>query len=232
MSKSKGNVINPDKYIQEYGADTLRIYLMFIGPFDQGGDFREQATIGVHRFLQKVWNLSEKIQVEVEAGEEANTWRNKTIDKVESDTKKLRFNTAISAMMEWVNFLSRQEKVSKKDYIALLLILAPYAPHVTEELWQNLGEKDSIHLNRWPAKDKSVVKKSTVNIPVQVNGKLRGIIKTSSGDLTKDTIVKLALQIEAVQKFTSDSAYEAVYVEGRILNFVLINKKTPLLLVK
>ena len=221
MSKSKGNVINPDKYISEYGADTLRTYLMFIGPFDQGGDFREQSTIGIYRFFQRIWAFQTRLSTEKNIDKEGENWMNKTIAKVGNDTKNLRFNTAISAMMEWVNYLHLQKEVSQKEYKTLLILLASYAPHLTEELWKIIGEKYSVHQQKWPAVDEKALEKQRINIPVQVNGKLRGVLTLSSKDLEKDTVVKFALELEAVQKHLAGKKAEPIYIEGKVLNLVV-----------
>jgi len=154
MSKSKGNVINPDKYIEEYGADTLRVYLMFMGPLSEGGDFRDAGMNGIYRFLQRIWGLQEKVtgdrrQVTVQD----QRIMHKTIKKVTGDIEQLKFNTAIASLMEWLNHLSRKEKMSVEEYKILLLLLAPFAPHVTEELWEAIGEKYSIHKQSWPKTD-------------------------------------------------------------------------------
>src|SRR3989344_5380229 len=221
MSKSKGNVVNPDKFIGEYGADTLRTYLMFIGPFDQGGDFREQSIIGVYRFFQRFWALQTRLSSAKKLEKEGESWMGMTVAKVGDDTKNLRFNTAISAMMEWVNYLYTQKEVSQNEYRTLLILLASYGPHMTEELWKIIGEKYSVHQQKWPAVDIKALQKESVNIPVQVNGKLRAVLTLPSNEIKKDTVVAKALELEAVQKHLSGKKAEPIYVEGKILNLIV-----------
>ncbi|MBI2051646.1 leucine--tRNA ligase, partial [Candidatus Roizmanbacteria bacterium] len=222
MSKSKGNVVVPDEYIKEYGADTLRMYLMFLGPFDMGGDFRDEAIGGVYRFLDRVWTMSGRVdnKRQTELSKDDLPWLNKTIKKVGRDVENLKFNTAIAFMMEWLNYLGKKEKVSHHEYKTFLLLLAPFAPHVTEELWEKLGEKYSIHKQGWPACDRKTLVKEELNIPVQVNGRLRGVVILSANDISKDAVVRKALKQDSVKKHLADKKYKTVYIEGRILNFV------------
>jgi len=233
MSKSKGNVVNPDAYIKEYGADTLRIYLMFMGPFDQGGDFRAQAIVGPYNFVKRVWDLYKKVdnpdvakamtgksgKVELDAADKQ--WLNKTLKKVISDGLGLKFNTAISSMMEWLNFLSKKEKISREEYKTLLMLLAPFAPHIAEELWEMLGEKTSIHLQTHQRVDEKSLVQEYVKIPVQVNGKVRALLTVMKTELNKELVVKKALEEGSVTRHTDGKKYEVVYVEGKVLNFVL-----------
>lgn len=221
MSKSKGNVINPDTYIEEYGADTLRMYLMFLGPFDQGGDFRDQAISGPQNFLRRVWELQTRLN-NFELNQEDNKWLNKTIKKVTDDIPSLKYNTAIAALMEWLNYLGRKKQISEKEYRILLLLLAPFAPHMTEEIWRNvIGEKKSIHLSSWP-KVTVAVAEEEVNIPVQVDGKVRSVISVKRQALSdKKMIQNLALEDEKVKKYVEGKKYKVIYVERKILNFVI-----------
>ena len=220
MSKSKGNVINPDEYISEYGTDTLRLYLMFIGPFDQGGDFRDEAISGPQNFLRRIWNLKEKIEDRTLTTEDAK-WLHKTVEKVTSDMPSLKFNTAIASMMEWLNFLSKKKFVTKKEYKSLLLLLAPYAPHITEELWNQIGEEYSIHLQAWPKLDVEALTDEMVTIPVQVDGKVRSTIRIKYQEVSiQNQVIEKALKEERVKKYTDGKKYKVIYVPGKILNFV------------
>lgn len=221
MSKSKGNVINPDDVVKEYGADAVRLYLCFMMPYDGTSPWSTTAIAGMYRFLQRVWKLQEKLSDKAEVDADSSAFMDKTIENVERDLSQIKCNTALAFIMEWLNFLSKKSTVSKEEYKTLLMLLSPFAPHITEELWYEIGEKGSVHNQSWPKKDGKATSKSTVNIPVQVNGKLRAVVKASADYLKKDTVVKLALEIEAVQKFTADGKYEAIYVEGKILNFVI-----------
>ncbi len=222
MSKSKGNVVNPDRYIEEYGADTLRLYLMFLGPFDQGGDFREQAISGPQNFLKRVWELQEKVEHH-QLTKEDNQWMNKAIERVAKEIPNLKFNTAIAALMEWLNFLSKKKSISELEYKTFLLLLAPFAPFMTEEIWRNVfGEKTSIHLSAWPKVDEKALVEEVVSIPVQVNGKVRAVIEVSSQELgDRSYVEKIALKDERVKKYVGGKKYKAIYVPGKILNLVV-----------
>ncbi len=222
MSKSKGNVINPDDYIKEYGADTLRVYLMFLGPFDQGGDFRDQAISGPYNFLKRVWDLQKKLDNsgKDEVSDDARVWMQKTINKVKKDCSELKFNTAIAAMMEWINYLVKSSSVSVVEYKNLLLLLAPFAPHVTEELWAELGEKSSIHLQLQPKEDLNVVSHEHVRIAVQVMGKTRAVLSMSQSELEEANVVEKALSEGSVTRHIGEQKYKVIYVKGKVLNFV------------
>ncbi len=222
MSKSKGNVINPDDYIKEYGADTLRIYLMFMGPYDQGGDFRVQAIAGPYNFLKRVWDMYKKVDNsdKVELGADDKQWLNKTLKKVVSDGLELKFNTAIASLMEWLNFLSKKEKISNIEYRMLVMLVAPFAPHIAEELWELLGEKTSVHSQILPSVDENAMVKEHVRIPVQVNGKVRAVLQVSSSELKKEDVVKKALLEGSVTRHIDGKIYEVIYREGKVLNFV------------
>lgn len=220
MSKSKGNVINPDEYISEYGTDTLRLYLMFIGPFDQGGDFRDAAISGPQNFLRRIWDMKDKIK-DQEPTEEDAKYLNKTLEKVNRDMPNLKFNTTIANLMEWLNYLSKKKFVAKKEYKSLLLLLAPYAPHITEELWSQVGENYSIHQQMWPKLDEKAMVEEVVTIPVQVDGKVRSTIQVHSSEfMVQSKIEKKALENERVKKYTEGKKYKVIYVPGKILNFV------------
>lgn len=222
MSKSKGNVINPDDYIKEYGADTLRVYLMFLGPFDQGGDFRDQAISGPYNFLKRVWDLQKKLDNsgKDEVSDDARVWMQKTINKVKKDCSELKFNTAIAAMMEWINYLVKSSSVSVIEYKNLLLLLAPFAPHVTEELWAELGEKSSIHLQLQPKEDLNLVSHEHVKIAVQVMGKTRAVLSMPQSELEEVKVVEKALNEGSVTRHIGDKKYKVIYVKGKVLNFV------------
>src|SRR5947199_6005867 len=171
MSKSRGNVVVPDTYIQQWGADTFRMYLMFLGPFQEGGDFRDSGIVGIRRFLEKVWTLAHERGTKSSALAEQKLHR--TIRKVTADTEALQYNTAIAAMMEYVNELREQGAGSRELITPLVIMLAPYAPHIAEELWSVLGNETSIFEARWPAYDEQLASAGEVEIAVQVNGKLR-----------------------------------------------------------
>ncbi|KKS64784.1 leucine--tRNA ligase [Candidatus Daviesbacteria bacterium RIFCSPLOWO2_01_FULL_43_38] len=221
MSKSKGNVINPDNLIKEWGADTLRMYLMFMGPFTEGGDFRAASISGVYRFLSRVWELAQNEHAD-EATEGELKILNKVIKKVGEDMENLRFNTAIASLMEFLNFLSKQGRVSRGTIKAFLVMLTPFAPHTTEELWEMMGENRSIHLQTWPKYEEKYLEEEEVTIAVQVNGKVRDQLVIHK-DMASDgkVIEKIALGSPKVQKFLDGKEIKkAVYVPVKIINFV------------
>ena len=176
MSKSKGNVINPDEYIANFGADTLRMYLMFLAPFEQGGDFRDSGVLGLERFLKRVWNLGES-ELKVQGSESKNrALLHKTIKKVTEDIENLHYNTAISALMILLNGFEEQG-TTREDFKMFLKLLAPFAPHLTEEIWrENFGHKTSIHREPWPTYDPKFLIEDTITMVLQVNGKMRDTV--------------------------------------------------------
>lgn len=232
MSKSKGNVINPDDYIGKYGADTLRTYLLFLGPFNQGGDFRDTGIEGMHRFVKRVWNFFQESRIktkESRISEEGLRLMHETIKGMTEDLENLRFNTAISKLMIWYNFLSKQNQVSRVELETYLQLFAPFAPHLTEELWQEMrSEKEkvkrkfeSIHASRWPEYDEKYLVKDTLTVAVQVNGKLRGTVTISVADKAEQSMVELLAREQAdIAKFLQGNIKKVIYVPGKILNFV------------
>jgi len=223
MSKSRGNVVIPDAYIQKWGADTFRMYLMFLGPFQEGGDFRETGIIGIRRFLDKVWQLAHEAAATQRSAftPEVERKLHQTIRKVTADTESLDYNTAIAAMMEYVNVL-RDAGLGMRDAVEpLLVMLAPYAPHLAEELWAALGHERSIFTAAWPTYDERLAAAGDVEIVVQVNGKVRGRLTVSRG-ASEAQVVALALKDESVRKFLNGQPVrKTVYVQDRLLNFVV-----------
>src|SRR5436853_6463308 len=225
MSKSRGNVVIPDAYIQKWGADTFRMYLMFLGPFQEGGDFRATGIIGVRRFLDKVWQLAHEAALApgVSPGLPAEVERklHQTIRKVTVDTDTLNYNTAIAAMMEYVNEVRSAECGVRSAMEPLLVMLAPYAPHLAEDLWAALGHERSIFTAAWPAYDERLAAAGDVEIVVQVNGKVRGRLVVSRG-ASEDQVVALAMKDAAVRKFVDGHPVrKTVYVQDRLLNLVV-----------
>ena len=233
MSKSKGNVINPDDYIRKYGADTLRTYLLFLGPFNQGGDFRESGIDGMSRFLKRVWKLLQESGIrnqESGISEERVRFMHQTIKGITEDMENLRFNTSIAKLMTYYNFLAKQPSLSREEVEVYLKLLAPFAPHMTEELYQGLMIKDSglknkfesIHTSAWPTFDEKYLKQENVTIAVQVNGKLRGTLVVSVEDkANKELLEKMARFDEHVAKFLTGTVRKVIFVPGKILNFVI-----------
>jgi len=224
MSKSRGNVVVPDTYIQEWGADTFRMYLMFLGPFQEGGDFRDEGIVGIRRFLEKVWTLTHEAQVTPGQDRGTPTAEQKlhrTIRKVTADTEGLQYNTAISAMMEYVNQLREQGAGGRQLVEPLVIMLAPYAPHIAEELWEVLGGKGSAFEQRWPEYDERLASAGDVEIAIQVNGKLRSRLVVPRGMAEKE-VVERVLADEAVRKFVDGQPLKKViYVQDRLVNLVV-----------
>ena len=219
MSKSRGNVVVPDTYIQQWGADTFRMYLMFLGPFQDGGDFRDEGIVGIRRFLEKVWALVHERGTKSSAHAEQKLHR--TIRKVTADTEALQYNTAIAAMMEYVNELREQGAGSSELLEPLVIMLAPYAPHIAEELWEVLGNKESVLQARWPSYDERLASAGDVEIAVQVNGKLRSRLTVPRGMAEKDVLARV-LADEAVKKFVDgQKVKKVIFVQDRLVNLVV-----------
>ncbi len=224
MSKRWGNVINPDDIVANWGADTLRLYEMFMGPFENTIRWNDDNLIGVRRFLERVWKIQFKIEeLKIEDSKETEKVENllhKTIKKVGEDIESFKFNTAISALMILVNEMENT-KVPRKEYETLLKLLAPFAPHITEEIWHGLGHKTSIHLEEWPSHDENKLVEQTVRISVQVDGKMRTTIDIAS-DETEEMVVKKALEDKIVKKWVGEGTIEkTIYVPNKIISFVL-----------
>lgn len=214
MSKSFGNVVNPDVIIKEFGADAVRLYEMFMGPFDQAINWNTDGLRGTRRFLDKIW----KIFNESKKGE-VNVILNKTIKKVTEDIDHFRFNTCISSLMILVNEMS-DKGADKATWEKFLIILSPFAPHLAEELWETLGHKQSIFKEKWPTFDPKLVKDEEVEFIIQVNGKLRDRLKLPV-DISEDEAKEKALNSEKVKKYVSGEPKKVVFVKGRLINFVV-----------
>ena len=223
MSKSLGNVINPDEIVKLYGADTLRVYEMFMGPFEDAAVWNTESIIGSRRFVEKVWRIGEKVS--------GGTFRlqnsylakllHKTIKKVSEDIEAMRFNTAISAMMILATEMEKAEEVDKNDFKKFLQILTPFAPHVAEERWSSLGEKKLISISEWPLWDDDLIKDEEIKIMIQVNGKVRGEIMINVSE-NEEEIQKKALSNEAVARFVVGlKVKKIIYVKNRLINIVV-----------
>ncbi|TSC78122.1 MAG: leucyl-tRNA synthetase [Parcubacteria group bacterium Gr01-1014_33] len=242
MSKSKGNVVNPDEYIRAYGADALRMYLMFLGPFEQGGDFRDTGIKGITRFLERVWRfgqvqISQNLRSQIPISKKVPNPKSKiqkilhqTTKKVTEDIENLQYNTAISALMVLLNeFESNKEKVSGEDINVFLKLLAPFAPHISEELWQRIFSTTynlqpttfrSIHLELWPKYNPKLIQEDTFELVIQVNGKLRGRATLPMGAKEKEA-KDAAMQIEQVRKFLTTEPKKIIFVQNKLINFVV-----------
>ncbi len=221
MSKSKGNVINPDQYMEEWGADAFRMYLMFLGPYEEGGDFRDQGISGVRRFLDRLWASVRDATTNGASDAEVVRKLHRTIKKVGEDTANLGYNTAIAAMMEYMNAVRRGERVPHRDEVApLVQLVAPFAPHLAEECWQQLGHATSVFDAGWPSFDPSMLVDDEVDVIVQVNGKVRGKVRVAA-DATQDAVLALALADAAIAKFVVGELKKVIFVPKRLLNLVV-----------
>ena len=220
MSKSRGNVVNPNDIVAQYGADTLRLYIMFIGDFEQAAVWSDNAVKGCKRFLDKVWNLAESCSSDETQSAANAASLHKCIKKVADDIEGMKFNTAIAAMMTLVNEMG-QNGCTRGDMKALVLMLSPFAPHITEELWEMLGGSGFACQQKWPDYDESKTVASEINLVVQVGGKVRANILVPA-DADNDAIVSAALADPKVQKFTAGmTLVKSIVVPGRLVNLIV-----------
>ena len=218
MSKSRGNVVNPDDIVQDYGADTLRTYEMFIGAFDLSASWSEEGVKGCRRFLERVWKLQDILTDEEGYSADLETKMHQTIKKVSSDFENLKYNTAIAAMMSLINEFYKKNAITRGEYKTLLTLLNPVAPHITEELWQTAGFEGRLYQAAWPEFEEEKTVESVVEIGVQVNGKMRVIINVSK-DETKENVIAMAK--EALGDKLTGNIVKEIYVPGRIVNIVV-----------
>ena len=224
MSKSRGNVINPDDVVKNYGADSLRLYEMFMGPLEKSKPWSTKGLQGCYRFLQKVWRLItdniDNIESDV-ASEETLRLLHQSIKKVTEDLDGLRFNTSVSQLMILVNHLLTLKKLDKNVIETFLTILNPFAPHISEELYNMLGNEDTIVDLDWPIWDNSLVSSEVVTLVIQFNGKRRGEIEIEK-DLNKETIIKIIRDKNSFNKYFIDKKIiKEIYVDNRLINFVV-----------
>lgn len=222
MSKSRGNVINPDDVIKRYGADTLRCYEMFMGPFADSKPWNTKGIEGIYRFLQKVWRLMEEHEIaDVDAPEAIQKLLHKTIKKVGDDIDNFRFNTAISQMMILTNDLFHEKTLSKKVMEQFALILSPYAPHLAEEMWEALGHSSTLAYEPWPAYDPELIKENTFELVFMINGKKRGSTQAPA-DITEEAAITLALENEDTKRhLEGKEIIKKLYVPGKLVNVVV-----------
>ncbi len=218
MSKSRGNVVNPDDIVRDYGADTLRTYEMFIGAFDLSASWSEDGVKGCRRFLERVWKLQDLMTPEESYSKDLETKMHQTIKKVSSDFENLKYNTAIAAMMALINEFYKKNAVTKGEYRTLIVLLNPVAPHITEELWQLIGGEGRVYEQTWPEFDEAKTVEDTVEIAVQINGKMKGTLAIGRNDAKEDVIAKAKESI--ADKLTGNIVKE-IYVPGRIVNIVM-----------
>ena len=220
MSKSRGNVVNPDDYIKEYGADAFRMYIMFMGAFDQPIPWNTQGTKGCRRFLERVWRLQDMISDEHGIRESVKAGYNATIKKVGEDIERMKFNTAIAAIMSFVNDIYAVGSITKEELRTLLILLFPFAPHITEEINEAASLGSPIYEAHWPEYDESALAADSVEMGVQINGKIRARIMAPA-DAEKDAIEKLALESKDVQPFIEGKTVRKVIVVKNIINIVV-----------
>ncbi|MCH7597507.1 leucine--tRNA ligase [Patescibacteria group bacterium] len=224
MSKSLGNITNPDEIVERFGADTMRIYEMFMGPLADSKPWNTQNIMGARRFIERIWRLQIKVKNQkssLDKNKELDTLLHQTIKKVGSDIENLKFNTAISQMMILVNALEKATVVNLSSYKILVQLVAPFAPHVAEELWQKMGGTDSVHKKEWPQFDESHIIAETYTIVVQINGKVRAKFEAST-DLSEAQIKEKSLSMERIRKCLSGKKPQRIiYVFGKIVNIVV-----------
>lgn len=224
MSKRWGNVINPDEVVAKYGADAMRVYEMFMGPFGSPTAWNTQGLVGVRKFLVKVWELQDKVSDSADKAQpEYLPLLQQTIAKVTSDIAEFKLNTVVSSLMILTNKLHEVKAVRREDYQVLLQLLAPLAPHICEELWAGMGEQNSIFRSDWPVADEKLAKSQTIRLGVQVNGKLRGELEVAAEDVNEQAkVLTAALALEKVRKYTDNhEVVKKIYVPGRIVNIVV-----------
>jgi leucyl-tRNA synthetase len=230
MSKSRGNVVNPDKIVHDYGADSLRLYEMFMGPLEATKPWSMAGVNGVRNFLDRVWRmivddraealvLNPAVQ-EVEPNDEQNRMLHRTIMEVTLDTERMEFNTAIARMMEFVNFFGRQDVRPKSALERFVLLLSPYAPHIAEELWRLLGHSETLAYGPWPAYEEALTKEDTVEIPVQIKGKLRGKVRVSAQADAAQIEAAAKADPKVAEQLAGKEIVKVIVVPGRLVNFV------------
>jgi len=221
MSKTKGNIVNPDQYYDDWGADTFRTYLMFLGPYEEGGDFIDQSITGVRRFLDRLWASVAESTTEGAPDPAVVRKLHQTIQKVTDDIPRLSYNTAIAAMMGYVNVVRQGERTPHRDELEpLVQLVSPFAPHLAEELWEQLGHTESIFDAGWPKSDADLAREQTIELAVQINGKMRGTVRVAP-DITKEGALEAALAAPGIARFITGEPKKVIFVPGRLLNVVV-----------
>jgi leucyl-tRNA synthetase len=212
MSKSKGNVVSPDEFVEKYGSDVFRMYLMFMGPFTDGGDWNDQGITGVARFVDRFWRMMHK------DGEASDALVHKALKRAGEAVEKMNFNIAIAALMELTNDAFKTGlRDDQKNMI--VRVLAPLAPHLAEEIWEMLGNTESIFLAEWPVADESFLVEDTATYAVQVNGKLRATLELAK-DVSKDEALSAAKEVDNIKKYLEGGIKKEIFVPGKIIGFV------------
>ncbi|MFQ5799389.1 MAG: class I tRNA ligase family protein, partial [Bacteroidota bacterium] len=221
MSKSKGNIVNPDEDIERFGADTFRMYLMFLGPYQEGGDFRESGIVGIFRFLERVYNLmDQKLESGSAKDEQLISLQHETVKRVTEDIEALKYNTAIARLMEYVNVLKREKTLYRGQVETLVLLLAPFAPHLAEEMWEGLGHRERIFRASWPSYEESKIKRVEVTVVLQINGKIRDRINVPV-NLSEEELEQRAYSNEKIkQHLDGKKIKKTVVVKNKLVNLV------------
>jgi leucyl-tRNA synthetase len=221
MSKSRGNVVIPDDYVEHWGADTFRTYLMFLGAYEEGGDFRDQSIAGVRSFLNRLWVTVVESTTQAQPDESVMRKLHQTIKKVSADIPALAYNTAIAAMMEYMNVVRRGDRIAHRAEVEpLIQLVSPFAPHIAEELWERLGQVGSIFDAGWPSYDEALASESLITLAVQVGGKTRGTIRVVK-EASQEVAVAAALADPNIAKFVTGAPKKLIFVPGRLLNIVV-----------
>lgn len=227
MSKSKGNTVSPDDFVVRFGADTTRMYMMFLGPHGNRVPWNEEGIIGTRRFIEKVWRLTQNVKLKaknekhIEKKSDLEILLNKTIKKVGEDIEGANFNTAISALMILVNEIEKQEEIGQEVFETLLKLVSPFAPHLAEELWSSLGNKKTIYVEGWPTYDETKIVSEKVNIMIQVGGKTRASISTFRGRAESEVRGDVEKMPEVQKWLNKGSIKKVIYIKDRIINFVI-----------
>ena len=220
MSKSRGNVVNPDDIVRDFGADTLRCYEMFIGDFEKSAPWSENGVKGCRKFLDKVWRTQELVDGDSNF-EKMETLIHQTIKKVSEDYENLKFNTAIAQLMTLLNEFNNLDKISKEQYKIFLILLNPVCPHITEEIWQRMGYEGYVHESSWPEYDESKTILDVIELPIQVNGKLRATVEINR-EASEDEVYEKAVKDDVVAKYLEGkNVVKKIYVKGRIFNIIV-----------
>lgn len=222
MSKRRGNVVNPDDVIAEYGADVLRTYEMFMGPFDQAIAWNTQGMKGVKKFLDKVIALWDKVDLATQKEENAEleTLVHQTIKKLTEEIDEFKFNTSIAQLMILVNKMGELNQISRSSFESLIIMLAPFAPHLAEEFWELLGNEFSIFQKaQWPSYDESKLMSSQVTLAVQINGKMRGTLQVAV-DANQDAVFALVQADEKLANYLTGEIKKVIFVPGKIMNII------------
>jgi leucyl-tRNA synthetase len=223
MSKSRGNIVTPDSFLEKYGSDTFRMYLMFLGPFTMGGDFNDKGIVGIRRFVDKVYSLQEMKLVDNETNDDITLVRHKTVKAVSNDLEELQYHTAIARLMEFMNAIRTKETIARSTMEDFLTLLAPLAPHICEEMWQWLGHKESIFNSaKWPTFDDSIIQKESIEFVVQLNSKVRAKLRVPRG-LDEAAIRELAMKEEKVRDgMAGKTLKKTFFIADRLINFVVV----------